>query len=115
MNIFSLLGKIVDDARHGFPHFECWCDDERGVIYDCCTDFLTEEMQTVLDAEFSDGCSIIFRANDDCHFEIFAVNYTDENGMEVNCNVRNLILKDVMSDDLLSEYHNLCDKAIELI
>jgi len=115
MNVFSLLGKIVDDARHGFPHFECWCDDEREVVYDCCTDFLAEDVATVLYTEISNGYSIVFRTNDDCHFEICAVNYTDENGMEVNCNVRNLILKDVMSDNLLSEYHSLCDKAVELI
>lgn len=114
MNVFGLLGKIVDDARHGFPHFECWCN-EREVVYDCCTNFLTEEVMTVLDAELSNGCSVVFRANDDLRFEIAEVNYIDENGTEVNCDVRNCILKDVMSDNLLSEYHSLCDKAVELI
>lgn len=109
MNIFSLLGKILDDVRRGLPHLVCWCN-ETEIQYDCCTDFLSAE----LGVDSKDGCTITFRANDDLHFEIVEINYTNADGVEVKHDVRERLIRDVMSDDLLDEYHSLCDKVAEL-
>lgn len=109
MNVFSLLGKIMDEIRHGLPHLECWCN-ETEIVYDCCTDFLSAEIGD----ESKDGFTITFRSNDDFHFEIAEINYTTKDGVEVNLDVRDKVIRDVVADDLLFEYHVLCDKVAEL-
>ena len=113
MNIFSLLGKIVDDARNGMIRFNCWNDNSE-VVYDCCTDYITNDVCDLIIGEMKDGCAIVFRADSNCNFEIAEIDYIDKDGMEMSVDVRESIRKDMMSDNLLSVYHSLCEKIVEL-
>lgn len=113
MNIFSLLGKILDDARGGLVHFDCW-NDNTEVVYDCCTDYITDDVCDLITGEMKDGCAIVFRADSNCNFEIAEINYIDKDGMEMSVDVREYVRKDMMSDNLLSIYHSLCEKIVEL-
>jgi len=113
MNIFSLLGKILDDARDGLVHFDCW-NDNLEVVYDCYTDYIADDVYDLITGEMRDGCAVVFRANAECNFEIAEVNYINKDGMEMSIDVRESIRKDMMSDNLLSVYHDLCEKIVEL-
>lgn len=113
MNIFSLLGKIMDDARGGLVHFDCWNDNSE-VVYDCCTDYITDDVYDFITGEMKDGCAIVFRADTECNFEIAEINYINKDGMEMSVDVREYVRKDMMSDNLLSVYHDLCEKIVEL-
>lgn len=113
MYVLRLLGKIVDDVRHGLSHFECWHMDD-AVIYDCYGDFINEEIASFVDVEDGVDYSVTFRANKDCHFEIDQIGYTDENGVQMTFDVSERIKRDVEADGLLKEYYDLCDKIVEL-
>ena len=113
MYVFRLLGKIVDDARHGMSHFECWQIDG-AVVYDCYGNFINEEIANFVDVEDGVDYSVTFRADDDCRFEIAQVSFIDENGEERFFDVREQVKKDVEADGLLSDYYSLCEKAVEL-
>lgn len=112
MNIFSLLGKIMDDARSGLVHFDCW-NDNTEVVYDCY-DYITDDVYDLITDEMKDGCAIVFRADTECNFEIAEIDYINKDGMEMSVDVREYIRKDMMSDNLLSIYHSLCEKIVEL-
>ena len=113
MYVFRLLGKIVDDARHGMSHFECWHMDD-AVIYDCYGDFINEEIASFVDVEDGVDYSVTFRANADCHFEIAQVSFTDENGVRMTFDVSERIKRDVEADGLLNDYYSLCERVVEL-
>jgi hypothetical protein len=113
MYVFRLLGKIVDDARHGMSHFECWQIDG-AVVYDCYGDFINEEISNFVDVEDGVDYSVTFRADDDCRFEIAQVSFTDENGVQMTFDVSERIKRDVEADGLLNDYYSLCDKIVEL-
>lgn len=113
MYVLRLLGKIVDDVRHGLSHFECWHMDD-AVIYDCYGDFINEEIASFVDVEDGVDYSVTFRANKDCHFEIDQIGYTDENGVQMTFDVSERIKRDIEADGLLNDYYSLCDKIVEL-
>jgi hypothetical protein len=113
MYVFRLLGKIVDDARHGMSHFESWQMDG-AVVYDCYGDFINEEIANFVDVAEGVDYSVTFRANADCRFEIAQVSFVDENGEERFFDVREQVEKDVEADGLLTEYYDLCEKAVAL-
>jgi hypothetical protein len=113
MYVFRLLGKIVDDARHGMSHFECWHMDD-AVIYDCYGDFINEEIASFVDVEDGVDYSVTFRANEDCRFEIAQVSFVDDDGVEQFFDVSEQVKRDVEADGLLTDYYNLCEKAVAL-
>ena len=113
MYVFRLLGKIVDDARHGMSHFESWQMDG-AVVYDCYGDFINEEIANFVDVAEGVDYSVTFRANADCRFEIAQVSFTDEDGVERFFDVSERVKRDVEADGLLNEYYDLCEKAVEL-
>ena len=113
MYVFRLLGKIVDDARHGMSHFESWQMDG-AVVYDCYGDFINEEIANFVDVAEGVDYSVTFRANADCRFEIAQVSFTDEDGEERFFDVSEQVKRDVEADGLLTEYYDLCERAVEL-
>ena len=113
MYVFRLLGKIVDDARHGMSHCESWQMDG-AVVYDCYGNFINEEIANFVDVAEGVDYSVTFRANADCRFEIAQVSFTDEDGEERFFDVSEQIKRDVEADGLLTEYYDLCGKAVEL-
>ena len=113
MYVFRLLGKIVDDARHGMSHFESWQMDG-AVVYDCYGDFINEEIANFVDVAEGVDYSVTFRANADCRFEIAQVSFTDEDGEERFFDVSEQVKRDVEADGLLTEYYDLCEKAVAL-
>ena len=113
MLIIRLLGKIVDDVRHGLSHFECWQDGD-AVKFDCYDEFIAEEIESVVDVEMGVDYSVTFRADENCRFEIAQVSFTDEDGVERFFDVSEQVKRDVEADGLLSDYYSLCEKAVEL-
>ena len=113
MYVIRLIGKIVDDARHGMSHFECWQNDD-AVTFDCYDDFIAEEISSFVDVTEGVDYSVTFCANADCHFEIAQVSFTDENGVQMTFDVSERIKRDVEADGLLNDYYSLCDKIVEL-
>lgn len=108
MNIFSLLGKIVDDSATTLSKFECW-DDNDSVIYTCLdSNYIKADIDSIIDDENIVGdCFIIFKANADCHFEIDTVGYSD-----VEQKVGERIAQYVASLNLTDVYHRLCEEAV---
>ena len=113
MLIIRLLGKIVDDVRHGLSHFECWQDGD-AVKFDCYDEFIDEEIESVVDVEMGVDYSVTFRANEDCQFEIDQIGYTDENGVQMVFDVAERIKRDIEADGLLNDYYSLCERVVEL-
>ena len=113
MYVIRLIGKIVDDVRHGLSHFECWQNDG-SVTFDCYDDFIAEEISSFVDVEMGVDYSVTFRANKDCHFEIDQIGYTDENGVQMTFDVSEQIKRDIEADGLLNDYYSLCERVVEL-
>ena len=109
MNIFSLLGKIVDDATNSLSMFDCWDDGDR-VVYTClCNDYINADIDSIIeDDNITGDCFVTFKSNADCHFEINAVGYTD-----VEHEVGDRIAQYVESLNLTDVYHRLCEEAVD--
>ena len=113
MYVIRLVAKIVDDIRHGLSHFECWQDGDT-IKFDCYDDFIAEEISSFVDVDMGVDYSVTFRADKNCRFEIAQVSFVDENGVERFFDVSEQVKKDVEADGLLTDYYNLCEKAVAL-
>ena len=107
MNIFTLLGKIVDDATNSLSAFECWGDGNK-IVYTCLLGgYINADIDSIVDDECIVGdCFVSFKANEDCNFEIDTVGYAD-----TEREVGERIAHYVASINLTDVYHRLCEEA----
>ena len=108
MSIFSLLGKIIDDATNSLSKFDCWEDGDR-IVYSCLRrGYLDSDISNIVeDADITGDCFVSFKANKDCSFEIDTVGYAD-----TEHEVGDHIAQYVKSINLMDVYHRLCEEAV---
>lgn len=108
MNVFSLLGKIVDDATNALSVFDTYEDGDK-IIYNCLVaNYIKEDIDSIVDDEDIAGdCFVTFKANEDCNFEIDTIGYAD-----IEHTIRERIAQYVESLKLTGIYHTLCEEAV---
>lgn len=112
MQILTLLAKIVDDAANCLTKFDCWDDDEKIYYSGKC---IAEEISDILEVDNVNGdCTVSFKSNENCFFEIDSLSYTDECGNEITYDVNKDIYEYVDSQDMVDVYHRLCEEATNL-
>lgn len=111
MQVITLLGKMLES----YSSFDIQ-QNEDCTIYTCYSgNYIVNEIESIVDVAGRGEYSVIIKANEDCYFEIVAIRYEDDDGNEIVCDVRKSIQNEMRSRELLDEYYQLCEEAVNQV
>lgn len=111
MRVITLLSKMLESPER----FDIWQSDDC-TVYTCYYDsFIADEIESIADVDRRRDYSVTFKADADCHFEVVAVGWCEQDGNEVECDVRERIRTEIKSRGLLEIYHKLCEEAVNQV
>ena len=111
MQVLTLLSKMLDCPEN----FDIW-QNEDCTVYTCYFgDFVAEEIESIADVDKRRDYSVTFKANADCHFEVVAIGYDEQDGTNVERDVRERIHREMKSRGLLEIYYTFCEEAVRQV
>lgn len=111
MQVLTLLSKMLDCPEN----FDIW-QNEDCTVYTCYFgDFVANEIESIADVDRRRDYSVTFKADADCHFEVVAIGYDEQDGTNVECDVGERIRENMETRGLLETYYELCAKIVNQV